>query len=232
MPQIPTPVSLGLVEASAVLSPTHSFLTLDSNTRLSTIAFHPLRQQPTRGNSTCIGHHRLLLLAACSLSTLNAFGNMAIPLDSYCYTLTLGRKRVVVSNDVETSPQVTTPFKRMCSKKISPNSERSLLEALPQDILVKVLCGVDHEDLKQLFHVSRTIREATLIAKELHFEYSTPKKRSLTFLNRFDLENANGLKEIQAPNAPLRKSKSRLNGKKLADISLALFSFMDEEETE
>lgn len=28
---------------------------------------------------------------------------------------------------------------------------------------IRVLCGVNHEDLKQLFHVSKTIREAVSI---------------------------------------------------------------------
>ncbi|TKY71626.1 F-box protein [Spatholobus suberectus] len=154
---------------------------------------------------------------------------MAIGLEGHSYTRTLGRKRVVISNNEEASPQVT-PLKRMCSGRISLNSERSPLEALPQEILFQVLCGVDHEDLKQLFHVSKTIREATLMAKELHFEYSTPKKKTFAFLTPFDLEDANGFQEIEAPNAPLRKSKSRLNGKKLADISVALFAFMDEEQ--
>ncbi|CAJ1961538.1 unnamed protein product [Sphenostylis stenocarpa] len=154
------------------------------------------------------------------------FGLMAIGLADYSNTLSLGRKRVVVSNDLEPSPQVTTPLKRIRSGEISLNSEMSLFEALPQDLLVKVLCGVDHEDLKQLFHVSITIREATLIAKELHFEFSTPKKKTFAFLNRSDLENANVYKEIKTPKAPLRKSRSRWNAS-LADIATILtFCFL------
>ncbi|RDY12736.1 F-box protein, partial [Mucuna pruriens] len=154
---------------------------------------------------------------------------MAIGLAGYSYARTLGRKRVVGSNNVEASPRVTTPLKRMCSGRISLKSERSHLEALPLDILVQVLCGVDHEDLKQLFRVSKTIREAVLIAKKLHFEYRTPKKKTSAFLTPFDMEDVNEFQEIEAPNAPLKKSKSRLNGKKLADISIALFASMDEE---
>ncbi|XP_047161626.1 F-box protein At1g61340-like [Vigna umbellata] len=147
---------------------------------------------------------------------------MAIGLADYSNTLTLGRKRVVVSNDVEASPQVTTPLKKICSRGILSISEMSPLEALPQDILVQVLCSVEHEDLKQLFHVSKTIREATLIAKDLHFEYSTPKKKTFAFLHPSDLDNADVFKEIETPKAPLRKSKSRWNAN-LADITTALF---------
>ncbi|KAG4948400.1 hypothetical protein JHK82_041583 [Glycine max] len=114
----------------------------------------------------------------------------------------------------------------MCNGRISLNSESSLLETLPRDILVRVSCGVDHEDLKQLFNVSRTIRE------KLHFDVSTPKKKTFVFLNPFDFEDTNGFKKNEAPNVPLtkEKSKSRLNGKKLdANISQVLFAFMDEE---
>ncbi|KAL2335190.1 hypothetical protein Fmac_016403 [Flemingia macrophylla] len=64
----------------------------------------------------------------------------------------------------------------------------SLLKALPQDILVQVLCGVNHEDLKQVF-VGFCLLQ-TLIVKELHFEYNTPKKKNFYFLPAFDLENA------------------------------------------
>ncbi|XP_061351946.1 F-box protein At1g61340-like [Gastrolobium bilobum] len=122
---------------------------------------------------------------------------MALVLVDNGYTGTLGRKRIVVYNNGEASPPLT-PLKRMS--------------------VIKVLCGVDHEDLKQLFHVSKTIRKATLIAKQ-HFDYLTPKKKILAFPILFE-----------TPNAPLRKyNKSRLNGRKLADIAGTLFASMDGE---
>ena len=70
----------------------------------------------------------------------------------------------------------------------------------------------------------------TEIAKRLHFEYSTPKKKTfVAFHSPIGVEDANGFEEIEAPKAPLRKSKSRLNGGKLASISVALFASMDEQ---
>ncbi|KAH1145948.1 hypothetical protein GLYMA_15G069000v4 [Glycine max] len=39
----------------------------------------------------------------------------------------------------------------MCSPRISLDSEQSLFEALPRDILVQISCGVNHKDLKQVF---------------------------------------------------------------------------------
>ncbi|OIV96132.1 hypothetical protein TanjilG_13064 [Lupinus angustifolius] len=113
-------------------------------------------------------------------------------------------------------------------KRVEASPMKSPLEALPLDILVKVLCGVEHEDLNQLFFVSKTIREGTLIAKKTHFEYSTPKKNTFAFHDPIVIENAE-VHEIEAPNAPLRKSNLRLNGKKFDDISVNLFDIMEEE---
>ncbi|KAK4271428.1 hypothetical protein QN277_020128 [Acacia crassicarpa] len=143
------------------------------------------------------------------------------------YTRSLSRKRIVVSTDVEASPQDSssmTPLKRMRSGAFTPNSEKSRLEELPQDILIRVLCGVDHEDLKQLYHVSKTIKEAALIAKQWHFEYSTPKKKTFALQTAIALDDEKEIPEMEAPKAPLRKFKSRLSGKKLSDISVALFA--------
>ncbi|XP_019440299.1 PREDICTED: uncharacterized protein LOC109345635 isoform X4 [Lupinus angustifolius] len=102
---------------------------------------------------------------------------------------------------VEASPSAT-PLKRMCSGGITFISENSPLEALPLDIL-------------------------TLIAKGTYFEYRTPKKKTFVFYD--PINNANRSHDIEAPNAPLRKSKSRLNRNKFDDISVNLFDFMVEE---
>ncbi|KAK4269776.1 hypothetical protein QN277_022889 [Acacia crassicarpa] len=117
-----------------------------------------------------------------------------------------------------------TSLKRMRSRAFTPNSERSRLEALPHDTLIRVSCGVDHEELKQLYHVSKTIKEAALIAKQWHFEYSTPKKKTFALQTAIELDDENEILEMEAPNAPLRKFKSRLSGKKLSNISVALFA--------
>ncbi|RDX75772.1 F-box protein, partial [Mucuna pruriens] len=168
--------------------------------------------------------------------------DMSLGFEDYNFTKALGRKRVVLLNNVGASSLDSNseirPLKRMCSEKITPNSERSPLEALPLDVLTRVLCGVDHEDLGQLVRVSKTIREAcwvlllqTEIARRMHFEYSTPKKKTFVIRRPLDIEGAGGFEEIEAPNAPLRrKPKSKLSGKNLASISVALFASTDEEE--
>ena len=55
---------------------------------------------------------------------------------------------------------IGTPLKRRCGEMVEEDAEKSILESVPRDILIRILCGVDHDDLKQLFHVSSTIRDA------------------------------------------------------------------------
>ncbi|CAK9320990.1 unnamed protein product [Citrullus colocynthis] len=142
------------------------------------------------------------------------------------YTRGLGRKRVVISCNEEDS---SINLKRRCNVvSTAVDADRSLLEALPQEILIRVLCGVEHDDLKQLVRVSKTISEATLIAKEWHFAYSTPSKVR-TFRSAIELDDSSDFDEIEAPNAPpTRRFRTPLNRKKLAEISVALFAEEDQ----
>ncbi|PWA67114.1 F-box family protein [Artemisia annua] len=142
-------------------------------------------------------------------------------------TSSFGRKRIFILNEMDMDIDMVSPKKRAVGNCFG--AERSFLEALPQDVLIKVLCGVDHDDLKRLFHVSKPIREAAMIAKKLHFEYSTPKKIP-AFRCSVD-QSSLEFDEIEAPNAPRqsRVARSRLNKKKLANLSVALFASSDEE---
>ncbi|XP_031393868.1 F-box protein SKIP27-like isoform X2 [Punica granatum] len=83
------------------------------------------------------------------------------------YTRGMGRKRIVIFSNVETSPDdsaMHAPLKRQCSGRLSIESDKSALETLPQDILIRILCGVEHEDLKQLVRVSKSIKEAVSLS--------------------------------------------------------------------
>jgi hypothetical protein len=157
--------------------------------------------------------------------------NMKRPNERYGVGLvrstSFGRKRVSLSNvcmefgdDDDCIP--TTPSKRQCLPDSFVVSQKSALEDLPQEIVIRILCGVEHDDLRRLFFVSRAIREATLIAKQSHFAYSTPRK---TVMLR-DMDDLGDFNEAEAPNAPKqsRVPRSRLSAKKLADLSVALFA--------
>ncbi|KAI7736269.1 hypothetical protein M8C21_022719 [Ambrosia artemisiifolia] len=134
-------------------------------------------------------------------------------------TSSFGRKRIFILNNMDFDLlDVTTPTKKQFFYSIC---EKSLLEALPQEILIKILCGVDHDDLKRLFHVSKQIREAAVIAKKWHFEYSTPKKipafRCSLNLEEFALSDFD---EIEPPNAPKQMRFHRPR----ASICVSLFA--------
>ncbi|RAL44829.1 hypothetical protein DM860_003588 [Cuscuta australis] len=102
--------------------------------------------------------------------------------------------------------------------------EKSQLEALPQDILIRIVCGVDHEDLISLFRVSKTIQEAAAIARQLHFEYCTPKKTMVFQMKMFRGEAPNAPRQLRVPKSILFKN----NNNKHTDICVALFNSKDD----
>ncbi|OVA19827.1 F-box domain [Macleaya cordata] len=55
-------------------------------------------------------------------------------------------------------------------------SSESRLESLPMDLLVKILCHLHHDQLRAVFHVSQKIRKAVLLARQFHFNYTTPDR--------------------------------------------------------
>ncbi|CAI9087616.1 OLC1v1021727C1 [Oldenlandia corymbosa var. corymbosa] len=137
-----------------------------------------------------------------------------------------GRKRVSLASNgmmnIDCFEQ--TPLKRQCSFEASfLYSDKSPLEELPQEVLIKIICGVDHDDLKRLFFVSKSVRDATVIAKHEHFEYKTPRK-TLGFSNAADMEDSGEFNEVERAPKQVRIRKSRLNFEKMSDIAVALFS--------
>lgn len=168
---------------------------------------------------------------------------LELGLGSVRFTRGLGRKRILISSCVRESlsrsaveipvvsesPPVKSSLKRQRSRITivsSSSSEKSRLECLPQDLLIRVICGVDHEDLKSLKLVSKSIREASLVAKTLHFAYTTPKK-TRAFRNSIDLEEVSDSRhqedDIEPPNAPRHyrwtkaKRKEQLSSVSAAD---------------
>ncbi|KAL1215582.1 F-box protein [Cardamine amara subsp. amara] len=81
--------------------------------------------------------------------------------------LMLSPMGIVMQNTLVKTPK--TPQADPC------NSE-SPLESLPMDLLVKIVCHLHHDQLKAVFHVSQRIRTATVIARQYHFNYTTPDR--------------------------------------------------------
>ncbi|EFJ38709.1 hypothetical protein SELMODRAFT_402840 [Selaginella moellendorffii] len=94
-----------------------------------------------------------------------------------------------------------------------PSSSSSSVETLPPELLVRIVCRLDHNQLKPVFHVCRSLRQAVMIAKQCHFNFTTPGKdhktvsdaklgQALPFLNEFA---AVGISTT--PNAPKHAEK-------------------------
>ncbi|XP_057723084.1 F-box protein At4g35930 [Arachis stenosperma] len=112
----------------------------------------------------------------------------------------LGKKRVAVlssrkaqiGGDVgnegkvfDKSPQMLSPVNSVKQSGFlgTPKTPRiedclseSRLEGLPMDLLVKILCNLHHDQLRAVFHVSRRIRKAVVIARQFYFNYTTPDR--------------------------------------------------------
>ncbi|KAF8090671.1 hypothetical protein N665_0469s0008 [Sinapis alba] len=139
-------------------------------------------------------------------------GGLGLRLDCDKYKNGFRKKRVLISSGkIQDS--------RNIYEKIVYKTEE--LETLPQDILIKIICGVEHGDLKQLFNVSKTIREATLIAKKCHFEYSTPRK-TLFFRDCLDSMIDLG-DDVDVPLVKKHRLSRITLENKASNISVALF---------
>ncbi|CAA7029714.1 unnamed protein product [Microthlaspi erraticum] len=150
---------------------------------------------------------------------------LGLGLELVQYKRGFGRKRVQMSS----GDSILTSKISSKNRTSASDGQSQELEDLPQDVLVRILCGVEHEDLKPLFHVSKTIREATLVAKQSHFAYNTPRKAGrdmFGFGKPFGLSDGDD-DEIKAPGAPLQKRYrlSRINrDEDNSGLSVALFN--------
>ncbi|KAJ9690296.1 hypothetical protein PVL29_012780 [Vitis rotundifolia] len=113
-----------------------------------------------------------------------------------------------------------TPMKCRSGKEKAEEKAESMLEAMPNDILNSIVCCLDHDHLKQLFHVSNRIRDVTLAAKESHFAYRTPSK-VLPFQRPLDSEESSSFDDIQTPDAP--KQSRPLRRRKFSGIGIEPF---------
>lgn len=129
-------------------------------------------------------------------------------------TRILGRKRVAVSPaPIPSGPHSPVrTLRKQRSIRFHMDDTICLLESLPQDVLIKALCKVNHSDLKQLLLVSKPVSEATVVAKELHFAFATPSKAAV------------GDEDDEGPGAPKqhRVARSRCRGKNLASVTVNL----------
>ncbi|KAM7520060.1 hypothetical protein LguiB_019022 [Lonicera macranthoides] len=75
---------------------------------------------------------------------------------------------VLKQNNLQKTPKTPRAFEDCESE--------SRLESLPMDLLVKILCHLHHDQLRAVFHVSQRIRKAVVLARQYHFNFTTPDR--------------------------------------------------------
>ncbi|KAL5714651.1 hypothetical protein ACHQM5_016582 [Ranunculus cassubicifolius] len=108
----------------------------------------------------------------------------------------LGKKRVLVLGSTNSEDEVVidqspsslmSPPRTMTggvdymvatpkTPQLQEHDSDSRLESLPMDLLVKVLCHLHHDQLRPVFHVSQKVRKAVIVARQYHFNYTTPDR--------------------------------------------------------
>lgn len=83
---------------------------------------------------------------------------------------------MVVHNDTHIASPSPINVMAPPTPKTPENFGRSRLESLPIDVLVKILCFLHHDQLRPVFHVSQRVRKAVLMARQYHFNYTTPDR--------------------------------------------------------
>ncbi|XP_062144676.1 F-box protein At4g35930 [Alnus glutinosa] len=173
----------------------------------------------------------------------------------------LGRKRVAVleakksesdlaledNKTIDRSPLMLSPvnFVKQNNFLGTPKTPRvedcefeSRLESLPMDLLVKILCHLHHDQLRAVFHVSQRIRKAVVLARQFHFNYTTPDRsrqemlRAMTprptehwpFVSRADGKGI-WLPSPHTPKAPRHgpRPPSRLKFSEMRQVAAVLF---------
>eukprot|EP01018_Ginkgo_biloba_P022424 Gb_00255 [translate_table: standard] len=145
------------------------------------------------------------------------------------------------------SPETSSPL------PMEEIADPMAIEALPFDVLflvlgsdvwfeIRIVCKVHHDDLQPLFHVSKQFREAVLIAREMHFDYTTPnrarvsKRRSNVLMsNENSTHHSDGVwKRPTTPKAPRhgKAHKSRIPSETLKEISAILFPLVDKDDNQ
>lgn len=134
-----------------------------------------------------------------------------------------GRKRVAVSpTPGSRSPHSPTrTLRKQRSVRFHMEDDgANLFNQLSLDVLVMIFCKVNHSDLRNLLLTSKSVKEATILAREQHFKFSTPPAKS----GFRDEETAAGDDDDEGPGAPKqhRVARSRLGDTNLSSIAVNL----------
>nr|XP_010933945.1 F-box protein At4g35930-like [Elaeis guineensis] len=101
------------------------------------------------------------------------------------------------------------------------------IDSLPLDILVQILCKLNHDELKPSLVVSKSFHNAALMAQQLHFDFSTPapKKATMAFADMKDMDMTPGAPSLKLGSRKPRTSK--LSEEETRKIAVVLFPVAD-----
>lgn len=149
--------------------------------------------------------------------------------ERFGFSSVAGLLDVVKQNNLLKTPK--TPRAEDCGSE-------SRLESLPMDLLVKILCHLHHDQLRAVFHVSQRIRMAVTLARQFHFNYTTPDRsrqemlRTMTplptehwpFVSRGEGKGFL-MQSLHTPKAPRHgpRPPSRLKYTEMRQVAAALF---------
>lgn len=148
--------------------------------------------------------------------------------ERFGFSSVAGLLDVVKQNNLLKTPK--TPRAEDCGSE-------SRLESLPMDLLVKILCHLHHDQLRAVFHVSQRIRMAVTLARQFHFNYTTPDRsrqemlRTMTPLptEHWPFVRGEGkgfpMQSLHTPKAPRHgpRPPSRLKYTEMRQVAAALF---------
>ncbi|KAM7260000.1 hypothetical protein ACFE04_015741 [Oxalis oulophora] len=101
--------------------------------------------------------------------------------------LAVENDKVIVESPLMLSPVDLSKQSMLVRTPKTPQPEEfnsdSRLESLPMELLVNILCNLHHDQLRPIFHVSKRIRKAVIIARQFHFNYTTPDRSRLEMLS-------------------------------------------------
>ncbi|KAI3704509.1 hypothetical protein L1987_74731 [Smallanthus sonchifolius] len=152
-----------------------------SNKYLKPGALAQLRNSKASASKSCtdIGRKKVDVMDAESTQGVDLFQNESgtdIPIilspEKFRYNNVAGPLDVHKENNLQRTPK--TP-RDPCPQGDGSDYE-SRLESLPMELLVKILCHLQHDHLRAVFHVSEKVRKAVVIARQFYFNYTTPDK--------------------------------------------------------
>lgn len=139
-----------------------------------------------------------------------------------------------------TPPSTPTPrlsFTRTTIDQIVECGSGSALEELPFDLLVRIVCCLRHDELKPVLLVCRRLQKAVLIARQCHFNFTTPGREKKEKLGLFvphdnewlpeggseDLETLVHPPTPKAPRQPPKPAHARLSITDIRPIAPRLY---------